>query len=59
MPPKDWIIYIDPKGMTRAVIDTYQGNQRQQMVKEGNKIIGLVSSGREADAIAYAEQVLR
>jgi len=68
MPPKDWIIYIDPKGKTQACIivqrlnksaDDNEFKQRLYLEAEGNKVIGLVSSGTEKDAIDYGDQVLR
>jgi hypothetical protein len=58
MPPKDYIVYIDPAGETRAVLDIYS-YQSDDLMAEGNQIIGYVSSAREADAIAYADQVFR
>ena len=61
MPPKDFIIYIDNDGKTRAVIDEH--NDRDDMTDklhaEGNLCIGYVSAGSEADAVAYGNQVLR
>ena len=59
--PKDWIIYIDKDNNTRATVamDIKGYRQREFIEAEGNKIIGLVSSGTEADAIAYGDQVLR
>jgi DNA-binding NarL/FixJ family response regulator len=61
MTPKDWIVYIDEKNETRAVlalgINGYV--QKDFLESEGSKVIGLVSSGSQADAIAYGDQVLR
>ena len=58
MPPKDWIVYIDEKNNTRAAIDNHTGTE-VDIIEEGYKIIGFVSSGSEAEAVAYGDQVLR
>ena len=59
--PKDYIVYIDPDGKTRAtvVIHINGYEQRGFLEAEGNKIIGFISSGSEQQAIAYGDQVLR
>ena len=60
--PKDWIVYIDPAGETRAVVDSHTGFDDSgylDLIDEGNTIIGFVSSGCEADAIKYGNDVLR
>jgi len=59
MPPKDYIVYIDKAGVTRAMLDLFKPGTKNALEKNGVKIIGYVSSGSEADAIAYGEQVLR
>jgi hypothetical protein len=68
MPPKDWIIYIDPKGKTQACVIIRRLNksdsdneftQRLYLEAEGNKVIGLCSSGTEVDAREYGDTVLR
>jgi hypothetical protein len=56
--PKDYIVYIDKDDKTRACLN-YSYISEESLVEEGNKIIGYVSSGSEAGAIAYADQVLR
>jgi len=58
MTPKDWIVYIDPAGETRAVLANTVP-QPIKLVDEGNTIIGFVSSGHESDAIKYGNEVLR
>ena len=57
MTPKDYIVYVDPAGETRACL-TYH-TRPVVLIKEGNTIIGFVSSGSEADAIRYGNEVLR
>jgi hypothetical protein len=61
MTPKDWIVYIDEKNETQAVlalgINGYL--QKDFLEAEGSKVIGYVSSGTQKDAIAYGDQVLR
>ena len=68
MLPKDWIVYIDPKGFTRACVVVQRLNksgpdnefkQRSYLEAEGNKVIGLVSAGTEKDAVDYGDTVLR
>jgi hypothetical protein len=61
MTPKDWIVYIDEKNETRAVVAVDINGYRHTdfLEAEGNKIIGYVSSGTEKDAIDYGDQVLR
>lgn len=54
MPPKDYIVYIDDDGKTRVVLSEYDYSQGADL-----NIIGYVSSGSEAEAIAYGDQVLR
>ena len=55
MTPKDYIVYVDPAGETRASLWIKAGI----LIKEGHTIIGFVSSGSEADAIRYGNEVLR
>lgn len=57
--PKDWVVYVDSKGKTRAVLDQYTPESRVPYQIDGNKIIGYVSSGSEEDAVKYADEVLR
>ena len=66
--PKDWIVYIDPNGKTQAVVVVrrlHKSNldcefkQRSYLEAEGNRVIGLVSSGTEKDAVIYGDTVLR
>lgn len=59
--PKDWIVYVDKKGKTRAVpaITITGYRQGDSIEAEGNKVIGLVSSGNEFDAVKYGDEVLR
>jgi hypothetical protein len=60
--PKDWIVYIDKDtNETRAIVamDINGYRQRDFVEAEGGKVIGLVSSGTERDAIIYGDQVLR
>jgi hypothetical protein len=61
MTPKDWIVYIDEKNETQAVlaIDIKGYLQTDFLEAEGNKVIGNVSAGTQKDAIAYGDQVLR
>jgi len=58
MTPKDFIVYIDPAGVTRAVV---AGTVPKpiKLVEEGSTIIGFISSGCETDAIKYGDEVLR
>ena len=58
MPPKDYIVYIDADNVVRAVLDNYKVCVDEVIVGYGSRIIGYVSSGSEADAIAYGQQVL-
>jgi hypothetical protein len=58
MPPKSWIVYIDGDNETRACLD-YGPYDKQSLEAEGNKVIGYVNSGCMADAIKYADEVLR
>ena len=61
MTPKDWIVYIDTAGVTRAVIALHLDNNAQEyaLETEGNNIIGFISSGSEAEAIRYGNEILR
>lgn len=57
--PKDYIVYIE-KGTneTIAILNIFSNDERR-IKDSGHKIIGYVSSGSEADAIKYANAVLR
>ena len=57
--PKDYILYIDKDNKTQAAIALWLTDVRSDLENDGNKVIGVVSSGSEKDAIEYGDQVLR
>lgn len=61
MPPKDFIVYIDPENTTRAVLNTHEVLTRdtcRQLESEGCYVVAHVSAPSEVDAIAYVDQTL-
>ena len=59
--PKDYIVYIDKDtNKTMATTEWSKKYGGEDVIKKaGHKVIGIVSSGTEKDAIIYGDQVLR
>jgi hypothetical protein len=56
--PKDYVVYIDENNNTQAALQDYE-TVEPDLKKRKLKIIGFVSSGSKADAIAYCDQMFR
>jgi hypothetical protein len=61
MPPKDYIIYIDKDTDKTVATLAWTDTDYMEAVVEaiGHKIIGKISSGSQAEAETYGDQVLR
>lgn len=59
MTKKDFVVFVDTNGVTRAEVDPHDGKGFMHLIHAEGTIIGFVSAECEADAISYGETVLR
>ena len=55
---KSWIVYIDDKGKTDAIVDNHE-DAHKWVESQKYKIIGYPAFNRKQDAIDYCEQMFR